>query len=506
MGSTIFTQGNTMIEEYDIAIFGGGISGFSSALRLQSKGYRTIVLESHGQLGGCAGFFKKKNFSFDVGATTLVDFVEGGVGGNFFSDINLELPKGEYIEYVAWLPDRQIILYRDIEKWKKERLDKLGSTDKHIKFWKLMDEVTKVFWNASRKNIKLPIRSPKDLYAAIKAIGIQNLYLSKYINSTMLDILKKYNLEDDKPLLGLLSMLIEDTVHSSIDKAPFINSALGTTIRGAGLMRADGGMKGFWDYLLNHYLKIGGTLKKGNKVIDFKHENDYWSITTSKGVFTSKKIISSLPIDLTYKIGPDIVKRKLEPYIERNKNHQGSAIVVFLGIPEAEISNQTYTHHQILLDYEVKLGDGNNMFISISAKDDTISAPTGFRSVMISTHCKLSEWQSLSETEYEIKKRAIGQKLIESARKVYPSLGENAIIYEIGTPLTYQKFTNRTKGNVGGFKQTLENSNFNAIPHDIGIENMWLTGDNTWPGLGTVAGLISGRIASEYAEKKISTK
>lgn len=490
-----------MIEEYDIAIFGGGISGFSTALRLQSKGFKTIVFESHGQLGGCAGFFTKKNFSFDVGATTLVDFIEGGVGGNFFKDIKLELPKGDYIEYIAWLPDRKVILFRDFEKWNKERLEKLGSTDNHIKFWNLMDKVTKVFWNASRKNIKLPIRSPKDFYIAIKTIGVQNLYLARYVNSTMLDILKKYNLENDKPLIGLLSMLIEDTVHSSIDKAPFINAALGTTIRGAGLMRAAGGMKNFWNYLSSYYLKIGGTVKKGHSVIDFKQEKGNWSITTSKGAFTSKKIVSSLPIDLTYKICPNAIKSKLQPFIINNENHQGSAIVVFLGVPEDEISNQVYTHHQVLLDYETKLGNGNNMFISISGKDDHISAPIGFRSVMISTHCELSDWQNLSETEYQIKKQKIGQKLIDSARKIYPNLGKNAIIYEIGTPLTYQKFTNRTNGSVGGFKQNLKNSNFNAIPQDIGIDNFWLTGDNTWPGLGTVAGLISGRIASEYAEK-----
>jgi C-3',4' desaturase CrtD len=490
-----------MNEEYDIAIFGGGISGFSSALRLQSKGFKTIVFESHGQLGGCAGFFSKKGFSFDVGATTLVDFIEGGVGGNFFKDINLEIPKGEYIDYVAWLPDREVILYRDYEKWNKERLQKLGSTNNHIKFWNLMDKVTKVFWNASRENIKLPIRSPKDLYVVIKTIGIQNVYLAKYINLTMLDVLKRYNLQNDKPLIGLLSMLIEDTVHSSIENAPFINSALGTTIRGAGLMRAEGGMKSFWNYLSNHYLKIGGTLKRGNKVIDFKKENENWTITTSKGVFKSKKIISSLPVDLTYEISPTFIKNKLQPFIKKNKNYQGSAIVVFLGVPEAEISNQVYTHHQILLDYNKKLGNGNNMFLSISAKDDNISAPKGFRSVMISTHCELSEWQNLSETEYEIKKQKIGQELIEYARKVYPNIATNAEVYEIGTPLTYQKFTSRKNGSVGGFKQTLENSNFNAIPQDIAVENFWLTGDNTWPGLGTVAGLISGRIASEYAEK-----
>jgi phytoene dehydrogenase-like protein len=99
------------------------------------------------------------------------------------------------------------------------------------------------------------------------------------------------------------------------------------------------------------------------------------------------------------------------------------------------------------------------------------------------------------------KKQNIGLYLINAARKVYPNLGQNPMVYEIGTPLTYQKFTNRIIGSVGGFKQTKKNTNLKAVPQDIGVENFWLTGDNTWPGLGTVAGLISGRIASEYAEK-----
>lgn len=490
-----------MSKEYDVAIFGGGISGFSTALRLQSKGFNTVVFEAHGQLGGCAGFFSKKGFSFDVGATTLVDFVEGGVGGNFFKDIHLEIPKGEYIDYIAWLPDREVVLFRDFDKWQKERLEKLGSTKNHIEFWKLIDKVTEVFWNASRQNAKLPIQNLKDLIRAVRTIGIRNLYLLRYINSTMFDVLKKYKLENEKPLVGLLSMLIEDTVHSSVQEAPFINSALGTTIRGAGLMRANGGMKHFWDYLSANYLEMGGTIKRGNKIVNFEQVQEGWNITSTKGTFKAKKIISSLPIDLTYGISPDLIQKKLQGYLTQNEKYQGSAIVVFLGVPELEVSNHTLTHHQILLDYETKLGNGNNMFISISAKDDIISAPAGFRAVMLSTHCEVLEWQNLTETAYQAKKQNIGQYLIAQARKVYPDLAHNPIIYEIGTPRTYQKFTGRINGSVGGFKQTLKNSNSKAIPQDIGVRNFWLAGDNTWPGLGTVAGLISGRIASEYAEK-----
>jgi hypothetical protein len=80
---------------------------------------------------------------------------------------------------------------------------------------------------------------------------------------------------------------------------------------------------------------------------------------------------------------------------------------LFLGVPEMEVSNQILTHHQILIDYDSKLGNGNNMFISVSDKNDTRSAPEGFRSVMISTHCDIAEWQNLTETEYQIKNKTL---------------------------------------------------------------------------------------------------
>jgi phytoene dehydrogenase-like protein len=70
---------------FDVAVVGGGVAGLATAARLQAEGLRTVVLEAHGQPGGCAGFYHRKGFSFDVGATTLVDFGPGGVGGQLLA-------------------------------------------------------------------------------------------------------------------------------------------------------------------------------------------------------------------------------------------------------------------------------------------------------------------------------------------------------------------------------------------------------------------------------------
>src|SRR5271155_3813959 len=79
----------------DVAVIGAGIAGLSTAARLQARHLTTIVLESHGQPGGCAGFFRRKGFSFDVGATTLVDFEAGGVGGELLESVGMPPLDGE---------------------------------------------------------------------------------------------------------------------------------------------------------------------------------------------------------------------------------------------------------------------------------------------------------------------------------------------------------------------------------------------------------------------------
>src|SRR5450631_2122480 len=127
---------------YDVAIIGAGIAGMATAARLQARGLATLVLEAHGQAGGCAGFFRRKGFAFDVGATTLVDFEAGGVGAELLESIGCSLVEGEALPgYVAWLPDRLVTLYRDPLTWAEERLRTLGDSPAHRAFWAFLDRL-----------------------------------------------------------------------------------------------------------------------------------------------------------------------------------------------------------------------------------------------------------------------------------------------------------------------------------------------------------------------------
>ena len=482
---------------YDVAVVGAGIAGMATAARLQAAGLRTLVLEAHGLPGGCAGFFRRCGFAFDVGATTLVDFGAGGVGGELLETIGMPPLDAEVLPgYVGWLPDRKVTLHRDPALWADERLRSLGDTTAHRELWAFFDRVAGVFWGASRRGVKLPIRTLLDSVRALQVLGFRNLPLVRYLNWTVGDALRAGGLHEDKPLRGLLSMLIEDTVHATLDRAPLINGVLGITIRGAGLTRARGGMYGFWRRFVAHYHHIGGHLRVGTAVTAIHGTQGNFAIETRRGLFRARQVVSALPAQVTARIGPSEVAEAIQPYLRRDEKDLGGATVVFLGVPEEDVAGQAFTHHQVLQDYDAPLGDGNNMFISVSSPGDLESAPVGHRAVMISTHCELTTWEGLTNETYEVRKKEAGGRLLTLARRVYPRLGSAPIVHEIATPRTYERFTGRPRGAVGGVRMTLNNSNQHAMPHDVGLPGFWLCGDTTWPGLGTVACVLGSRIVA----------
>jgi len=261
-------------------------------------------------------------------------------------------------------------------------------------------------------------------------------------------------------------------------------------------------MRGFWRGFTAHYRSLGGELRVGCAVDRIEGDAGAFRVLTRRGIITAAQVVAAVPANLAAKLGPAPVARALDPYLRRDAKASGGAVVVFLGVPEDEVAGQSWTHHQLLHDYSRPLGHGNNMFVSVSAPDDTESAPMGYRAVMISTHCELGSWENLEPETYALHKQETGEQLIQYARRVYPELGRRAVVLEVATPRTFERFTRRPRGAVGGVKQTMANANQHALPHDVGVPGYWLVGDSTWPGLGTVACCLGSRLVANGVLKR----
>lgn len=345
-------------QTYDVAIIGGGIAGMATAARLQRHGVsRTVVLDQHSTIGGCCGFWEPSSpiinntrFNFDVGATTLVDFEAGGVGGELLEDMGMSPltdADADFLPgYQLWLPQEPsgespvVTLHRDLPRFQQERLKVFGDSTEMRKFWEMMDSIASVFWNASRQGIKLPMQSFSDLVNAarkllsssaslgrdnlrndelgnysLNASKLEKLFMTRYIFWSVEDALKHCRVDGNLRLRGFLRCLVEDTVNCrKLSEAPLINAALGISIRAAGISRHKGGYKGFWERFVQHYLEeLGGEIMLNTSVskaeespdgksyilhLRRKNEKGIWKAQTIQ----SRRLVSAIPVENTIKL------------------------------------------------------------------------------------------------------------------------------------------------------------------------------------------------------------
>ena len=77
-------------EFHDYIIIGAGLAGLAIAALLARDGYRVKLLEAHTVSGGCASYFKRKDFIFDVGATTLSGLQSSQPLGKLIKELDLQ--------------------------------------------------------------------------------------------------------------------------------------------------------------------------------------------------------------------------------------------------------------------------------------------------------------------------------------------------------------------------------------------------------------------------------
>lgn len=169
------------------------------------------------------------------------------------------------------------------------------------------------------------------------------------------------------------------------------------------------------------------------------------------------------------------------------------AFMVYVGLDASAIPANFPLHHQVVV--REPMAEGNTIFLSLSPTWDKNRGPTGQRALTISSHTSLKDWWHLFEhdrTAYEARKDIYVERMLAAAEVAVPGLRDAANLILPGTPITFQRFTRRAWGWVGGFPQT---SLFRTWAPRL-APGLWLVGDTIFPGQSTTAvGLGGLRVA-----------
>jgi phytoene dehydrogenase-like protein len=161
------------------------------------------------------------------------------------------------------------------------------------------------------------------------------------------------------------------------------------------------------------------------------------------------------------------------------------AFTLNLGLDAGELPEEIADHHQVVVDPEQPLGEGNSVFISLSEAADESRAPSGHRAATLSTHTAIAPWWQIKDKDfaaYEERKAEYVERMLAAAERAIPGLRKAIRLCLPGTPVTFERFTRRPLGMVGGFAQE---SLFSARGPATGLSNIWLVGDSIFPGQST---------------------
>jgi phytoene dehydrogenase-like protein len=163
--------------------------------------------------------------------------------------------------------------------------------------------------------------------------------------------------------------------------------------------------------------------------------------------------------------------------------------MVYVGLDGAAVPAGSPLHHQVVL--REPMGNGNTVFLSLSPDWDEGRAPQGRRTLTLSTHTELGLWWDLYERDreaYEARKQTYTERVLAAAEVAIPGLRDAADLILSGTPVTFQRFTRRDWGWVGGFPQT-------SLTRAWGprlAPGLWLVGDSVFPGQSVPAVALGG--------------
>jgi phytoene dehydrogenase-like protein len=179
------------------------------------------------------------------------------------------------------------------------------------------------------------------------------------------------------------------------------------------------------------------------------------------------------------------------------------AFMIYVGLASAIVPVNHPLHHQIVV--RRPLGEGNTIFASLSPAWDSSRAPSGRRALTLSTHTRLQAWWQLYEHNrmgYSARRAEFTERVLAGAELALPGLRDVARLILPGTPVTFQHFTRRKWGWVGGFPQTSLGRSFGPR---LG-PNLWLVGDSIFPGQSTAAVALGGLRVARIALQEMGGK
>ena len=495
------------LKSLPIAVLGAGAAGLSASLELLSRGENVHLFEAHRLPGGCASWFRRSSkigaLQFDVGATVLDGFLAPALLAQRIKKWGVEIPNFEAMPgiYFKLAQERPAfwLSTKSPAEWIKS-LQTAFPEDRHF----IEQELSRLLSLAeSLKELveetpHYPLERVSDFLDNLRLIPKLPALVKNILACGDFDFEKWLDARPhSKELSHWIRMNLLITVQCAPERiyTPWAALALSFYPLGAGTL--PGGMRSLMEALLRKIIanpKAQVSLNhKVSKIV--RNHKGFW--IDEQGPF--KAVISSLSRFNTALMAPPESFPIADAGWHLDQHELWGAVTAYVATKDRlEWPEAAFNLHSKMA--EGTGDDGNEAYLSFSKRDDISRAPAGYRVATLSTHTRPSEWNTLDADAYGALKEELGQRLLRHLESFAPNT-EIAHV-EFGTPKSFERYTHRKDGHVGGLPMTRENTLLSPRSQRTRLAGLYQIGDTSFPGQSVYACALGALTAVEKICRK----
>ncbi len=477
-------------------VIGGGFGGLALAVRLQSAGVATTLLEGRDKLGGRAYVYEQDGFTFDAGPTVITDpsSLEElfALSGRQLSDYVTLLPVAPFYR-LMWEDGRQFDYVNDQAALDRE-ITAFSPSDV-AGYQRFLAYSQAAFEEGYLKLGHVPFLDFKSMLMAAPKLAQMQAWRSVY--DTVAGFIEDEHLRQAFSFHTLL-----------VGGSPFAVSSIYALIhaleRKWGVWFPKGGTGALVEGLGKLFTDLGGVIRLSSPVDEITTQGLRASgVKLASGeVLKADMVASNADVVHTYgKLLRHHARGRTEATSLKAKRFSMSLFVIYFGVKK---TYEVLQHHTILFgdSYRELVGDicgakplraDFSLYLHAPTVTDPSLAPEGCTGFYV-----LAPVPNLKQDiDWETQAEPYADSVLEALeRRLLPGLCENLVTKRVFTPFDFRDELNAHLGSAFSLEPILTQSAwFRTHNRDDMIKNLYFVGAGTHPGAG-VPGVVGSAKAT----------
>jgi phytoene dehydrogenase-like protein len=488
-------------ERLRVAVVGAGAGGLVAAAYLAKAGLSVDVFEAQAHVGGCASCFSIGAHRFHAGATTLVGLEPHMPLARVLRELSVDVPHHVLDRAMAIAHEGTTLRLANVNA-ENVVLLRARFGDAFAAFWGHAARVAPRAW-ALIGDAPVPPRGLGDLAALASSRAAWSL-LPELLSSA------------EGRLLGfgpasararhVLDELLLVSTQSTAARTPALFGAVGCEYLERRLYMPHGGLGALFERLADRVRGLGGRVHLRARVDAVMTGSDGAGIgpgdLARDGRFAltmngARERFDAVVLGVTcwdaarLVLGP--VAAHFQSLARRHDRAWSAAGGYFVYDDVFPEDAPVYT--QVVLDAPMRTTGARGLFVTLPPRGDAaLNATAGKRTVTVSCHTEPEPWFALDDAAFKERRAAMLEEIQRAVRAAIPAL-EGAICHaaHAATPRTWEGFTGRHLGRVGGLPFGLD---LRTLAYPTGRTpdpRLLAVGDTVFPGQSVTATAIGAR-------------